>query len=429
MPRPVRVHLTQALYYVTCKAAEGFHLFKDSTDYETYMDFLKNYREQFGFKLFAFCLLRDEVHLLIELTNDTTVSEIMHALNSRYTKHIIRRYEHMGHVFQERFRSTVIEKTPVSLLELTAVVHRLPVDTAITSDASAYRWSSMASYLVPVSDTASDAGRGGLSAEVRELCATLKPNVSYQSAAESMMGSVFSYWRAELAHSVVGSEGFHRLVQEKVRLAKESKAAQSAVLAQAPSPSVNVTRAVFPIFAGSAAVAMLSLGVVVGALKHQAHLQQTVQMLGRQVQANVSQIANMNGSDSGAQLAAYGMAVQLTGTSWDIQVTTMDGVGTKSVQEDELQFNTGKVASKRLMDQGFTPMNYSLTLQPDGTARWETMITGKTGEIICWQGEVSGQQMRGVMTRQLPGNAAANFSFVGVIKPLQQAAHPFKREA
>lgn len=417
MPRPVRVHLTEALYYVTCKAAEGFHLFKDSTDYETYVGFLKNYREQFAFKLFAFCLLPNEVHLLIEPTNETTVSEIMHALNSRYTKHVIRRYEHMGHVFQERFRSTVIEKKANSLLELTAVVHRLPVDCAITPDASAYRWSSLSSYL------AEDGSGLSLPSEIQEVNAALNPGTRYEVAVRSLIDSVYSYWRAELAHPVVGSEDFHRLVQEKARLAKEAKAASSAMIVQAPeASSANVTRAVLPVFAGSAAVALLSLGIVVAALRHQTNLQQTVRILGRQVQSSVSQMAQGQDQSNSQKLATYAVAAQLAGTSWDIQVAAADGIGAKPAQEDELLFDSGKVASKMLSRQGFSSTNYSLTLEPDGTVKWETMATGASGEIICWQGQVSGQQMQGMMTRQLPGQAALNFNFHGIAKPMQEAS-------
>lgn len=375
MPRPIRVHLTEAIYYVTCKAAEGFQLFKDSADYETYGGFLKSYQQQFGFELFAHCLLPNEVHLLIKLNNDTTVSEIMHALNSRYTKHIIKRYEHMGHVFQERFRSTLIENTPSTLSELTAYVQQLDQTGTRYRDGK------------PV------------------------PGTGFKE-------SVFNYWRAELAHPVVGSEDFHRLVQEKARQLKEAKAAE---FVQAPSSPAPVMRAVLPIFAGSVAVALLSLGIVLGALKHQSHLQQTVQMLGRQVQSSVSQIAGTTNPDN-RTLASYTVAAQLAGTSWDIQIAAANGIGAKPVQEDELHFDSGKVISEFLSKQGFAATNYSLTLQPDGTSIWETMVTAQSGEIICWQGEVAGNRMRGMMTRQLPGQETLNFSFVGVAKPMQEAS-------
>ena len=418
MPRPVRVHLPGSLYFVTCKAAEGLSLFKDSADYETYIAYLKNYREQYGFKLFAYALIPGEAQLLVELTSEKTISEIMHALNSRYTKHFVKRYDHMGHVFQERFRSTLIEKTASALVELTAVVHRLPQESGNAPEASAYRWSSYASYLAAeekkVPGTFLDF-RG----EVEEVSAALK--AGYVASVTGLADSVFSYWRAELAHPVVGSDNFHQLVQDKsnaVKVAKLTALAQMNVPAQAASE----TRSVFPVFAASAAVALLSLGIVFTALRHQANLRQTVQILSQQVQSSVSQMAGSQTQENSKKLATYAVAAQLAGTAWDIQVAVASGIGAKPAQEDELLFDSGKVASKLLSTQGFSATNYSLTLEPDGTVKWETMATGKSGEIICWQGQVSGQQMQGMMTRQLPGQAALNFNFHGIAKPMQEAS-------
>jgi len=40
MPRPLRVHVEGALYYVTSQAIAPFVLFKDARDYETYLELL-----------------------------------------------------------------------------------------------------------------------------------------------------------------------------------------------------------------------------------------------------------------------------------------------------------------------------------------------------------------------------------------------------
>ena len=141
MPRPVRVHMEGALYYVTTRASEGQVLFRHPKDYEAYREFLMTYRERYGFKLFAYVLLPTEIHLLVELAQDTTISTIMHAMNSRYTKHVAKRYQHTGHLFQERFHTTLVEKAP-SALRLTGFLHKLPAWKGAAGDLREYPWSS-----------------------------------------------------------------------------------------------------------------------------------------------------------------------------------------------------------------------------------------------------------------------------------------------
>ena len=141
MPRPHRIHLEGALNYVTSRALEGFTLFKDDRDYQTYLELVTEYRQRFGFKLFAYVLLPDHLHLCVEATNGTTISAIMHALNSRYTKYYNKRYGHAGHVFEGRFRLTLIEKAS-SLLQVTGYLHTHPRRSGLGMDVSGYRWSS-----------------------------------------------------------------------------------------------------------------------------------------------------------------------------------------------------------------------------------------------------------------------------------------------
>ena len=46
MPRPPRIYLEKALYYVTCKGDHRQPIFNDQEDYRVFMDTLKKYKEQ-----------------------------------------------------------------------------------------------------------------------------------------------------------------------------------------------------------------------------------------------------------------------------------------------------------------------------------------------------------------------------------------------
>ncbi|MBU0683801.1 MAG: transposase [Candidatus Omnitrophica bacterium] len=146
MPRLPRIHIEQGLYLVTTRGGQTDLLFKDDRDREEYLDLLTKYKAQYGFKLFAYALMSSFIHLLIELMPRTTVSEIMHVMNSTYTKYYNNRYGRGGHLFKGRFKASVVEKE-VYLADLTRFIHLAPSRVNSLFAPEKYRWSSYSLYL------------------------------------------------------------------------------------------------------------------------------------------------------------------------------------------------------------------------------------------------------------------------------------------
>ena len=146
MPRLPRIYFEGALYYVIAEADHNKELFKDDADYHDYLGLIKKYKEQYKFKLYSFSLMPRNIHLLIEPVPETTISQIMHDLNSAYTKYFNGRYEGAGHLFSERFRSVLIERETY-LAGLTRFIHLLPVEDGLVSKPEDYLWSSYVAYL------------------------------------------------------------------------------------------------------------------------------------------------------------------------------------------------------------------------------------------------------------------------------------------
>lgn len=423
MPRLPRVHLTGALYYVTSRAMESLPLFRDAQDYETYLALLRDYQERFGFTLFAYALLPNEVHVCLELTNQTTISTIMHALNSRYTKSVAKRYGTSGHVFQERFRLTLMEKAP-HLVRITAALHRLPQRSDLARDPRTYRWSSYPAYL---SDSASEEWRAmrAAVAEVRQQLEQEMPGVAYDAYVQTVSVEELARWEVAWQKRVVGSEAFVARVE-----------AQSRQVAAAPRSAAVATSGVVPAAVGpvpmprpsgprprrpltvplSLSITAISLGLVALAARNVTAMRQTVRVLAQErtlaslVPPQVSGNAQSTGD---ATFATFTPPSALAGTVWTVQVKPMYAAAAPATHTDELRFESGKVISALLGAQGFSPSNYSLSLQANGSVLWETMQTGPNREVICWRGEWDGKNMRGVMTRQLPGQVMTNFAFVG----------------
>src|SRR3989304_3781240 len=113
MPRLPRIYLENCLYYVTSRTNQGQEIFRDAEDYKMYLELLKKYKEQFGFKLFSFMLGKEQISLLMEVGEGATISVIMHGVSSNYTKYFNSRYQNKGHYSQERFSSPVaVDRCP-----------------------------------------------------------------------------------------------------------------------------------------------------------------------------------------------------------------------------------------------------------------------------------------------------------------------------
>jgi len=144
--RMPRINLKDALYYVTSRGDNNEELFKDPGDYNTYTELLKKYKEQYGFKIFSYCLVPNHLHLLIELKEGTTISQVMHNLHSNYTKYFNKKHDKQGHLFQERYKLILMEKAPY-LLDISAYIHLNPLALNLVKDLDSYSYSSYPAYI------------------------------------------------------------------------------------------------------------------------------------------------------------------------------------------------------------------------------------------------------------------------------------------
>ena len=89
--------------------------------------------------------MANHVHLLIKEGKDD-ISRIMRRINTSYAYYFNKKYNRIGHVFQDRLRSEVIEDEKY-LLAVTRYIHNNPVKANIVKEPSEYKWSSYSSYL------------------------------------------------------------------------------------------------------------------------------------------------------------------------------------------------------------------------------------------------------------------------------------------
>jgi REP element-mobilizing transposase RayT len=101
--------------------------------------------EKKDFKLLAFCLMPNHFHLLIEQVGDITISKLIAKLCTSYAMYINKKYKRVGHIFQDQFKSVLMENNS-QLIWTPCYIHMNPVKDKLTKHPSKYLWSSYNDY-------------------------------------------------------------------------------------------------------------------------------------------------------------------------------------------------------------------------------------------------------------------------------------------
>ena len=106
---------------------------------------------------------------------------------------------------------------------------------------------------------------------------------------------------------------------------------------------------------------------------------------------------------------------RLNATQWAIELLPLSESKSKYPLTDTLRFAEGKITSEVLSSREFPTSNYTLTIEKQSIPVWQTMQTkpGSKKEVVFWRGELHGDRMRGVMSRQLEKGKSESFSFAG----------------
>jgi len=146
MGRLPRIWFPGAWYHIFSRGDNKEPIFFIDKDYRKYLSFLKEGVNRYECNLHAYALMTNHVHLVIETGHRYPIFKLMHWLQAKYTKYINWSHNRVGHLFQGRYRSRLIEEDSY-LLELSRYIHLNPVKAGIVKNPMRYEWSSCKSYL------------------------------------------------------------------------------------------------------------------------------------------------------------------------------------------------------------------------------------------------------------------------------------------
>lgn len=151
MPRVARIKNEIGIYHIMVRSISDVSLFRDNLDKDKYLQLIRKYQQIFYFKIYAYCLMSTHAHIAIDCCG-ADISKIMKAINQCYSAYFNKKYDRHGHVFQDRFKSKLVENDKY-LITLSAYIHNNPNDIdAYKDNIGKYKYSSLGVYLGIKSD-------------------------------------------------------------------------------------------------------------------------------------------------------------------------------------------------------------------------------------------------------------------------------------
>lgn len=144
MPRQARRLSNSGYMHLIMRGIGRQLLFEDTNDYAFYLKKLERFCMETGVRVCGYCLMENHVHLLVHGEQDSIVL-FTRKIGVSYSAYFNKKYDRVGHLFQDRYRSEPVESERY-LLTVFRYILQNPCKAGVCSSAAEYPWSSFGIY-------------------------------------------------------------------------------------------------------------------------------------------------------------------------------------------------------------------------------------------------------------------------------------------
>src|SRR5262245_36447437 len=111
MGRPPRKYPNGTIVHAFNRGVDRRTIFNNATDYEAFIELLGEGREKHLVRILGYCLMPNHWHFLLQASVDDGISRFMQWLTNTHVKRYrkFRATAGEGHLYQDRFKSSIIE--------------------------------------------------------------------------------------------------------------------------------------------------------------------------------------------------------------------------------------------------------------------------------------------------------------------------------
>lgn len=142
MPRQARLVLPNCPHHVIQRGHNRQVVFVGDEDYLFYLDTLQKWKTEFDCKIYAYCLMTNHVHLVIDPGGDPDhLGLLMKRVAGRQTRYVNTMEKRSGSLWEGRYKSSPVQADKY-LLACCRYVELNPLRAGMVDDPANYRWSS-----------------------------------------------------------------------------------------------------------------------------------------------------------------------------------------------------------------------------------------------------------------------------------------------
>lgn len=144
MPRTSRNFGEKKIEHIIIRGVNKQNIFLDCQDKRKFTKEIINTKEKYKYELYAYVIMPNHVHMQI-CHKDADLSIIMNSLQTRYASYFNKKYERVGHLYQDRYFNKTIENDEY-FKKCIRYIHKNP-EKAFISSRDTYEWSSYSAYI------------------------------------------------------------------------------------------------------------------------------------------------------------------------------------------------------------------------------------------------------------------------------------------
>ena len=151
MPRSSRNLTNNGYYHVLSRGNNKKKIFRCEEDYIKFLMITSKYLKKYEISIYHYCLMPNHFHFLLQAQKAIHLPKFMQGLLQSYSWHFRKRYDTVGFLFQNRYKSLFIGKESY-LLECARYIERNPLRSGLVHDLGKYPWNSFLYYSTGLDD-------------------------------------------------------------------------------------------------------------------------------------------------------------------------------------------------------------------------------------------------------------------------------------
>jgi len=151
MPRIARVVVPSYPHHIAQRGINKAEIFIDDEDRRYFLQYLKDWSKRTDTKVWAYCLMSNHFHLLLEPAREDSLGRCLHGTTFRYAQHFNLKYGRSGRLWQNRYFSCTVDKEEY-LWVVARYIEKNPVRAKMVKKAEDWKWSSARAHIKGMRD-------------------------------------------------------------------------------------------------------------------------------------------------------------------------------------------------------------------------------------------------------------------------------------